>query len=673
MNALKIALLVTIAVLLLVVVVDRMREPAQMQQVQKSLDRMAEATRAQTEEMRNLRQVLEARPVAAGPAVATSAPAAAAVANDPARDGNPRLGANFLLPYDRSWQHREWIGGNIKTIAASPKGLNPLTENSAESSSVHGLCNDSLCDRPPTSPEQWMEGLAESVVISDDYQTYTFRIRPGVRWHRPVVCAGKPEFAWLDKDIELTSADFKFTIDLIQDATVDCPQIKVYYEDLAGAACPDARTLVLKWKRPIFTSLSFSMGLQPTPRHIYGRNRDGSPIPPEQVGVVFNKHWFDELRGVCGVGSYILESFEPDKVMAFRRNPAYWGATLHFERLEWVMDLKRPDPQLVAFKNGQIHSHGLSPLQYKSEVLDRKEPRFAAADPANPKAGRTGELGWEKVKGLSFRYLGWNMRKPPFDDRRVRQAMSYCFPKERVIRDVFFGLGCPVSSDVHPDSQYCNRALKPFSFDPARAKALLTEAGWSDTDGDGVLDKLVDGKRIKLAFTIKYGANSPENDNMLAVYRNELKSIGVAMINTPFEWKELLRIFEDKDFEAIVGGWQMDWDIDYFQLWHSSQANLAKSSNHCGFANKRVDELAEKLRLTFDTKARIAIAQEIQAIIHEEQPYTFLWSGEGIFVWQNRAPAGSTEKDRWLDGVTKGLDTLHPLVNRSRLFWHFAR
>lgn len=669
MNAVKTALLAVIAALLLVVVLDRSRQPAQLKAVHDANEQVAAALRAQTEELQALRRTVESRPVAAAPSMAS-----ASAGDGGPRDGNPRLGENFLLPYDRSWFHPERQGGVLRTIGASPKGLNPLIDNSADAAAVHGLCNDSLCERPPTSPERWMESLAESVVITDDYRTYTVRLRAGVRWPVPLACAGQAQFAWLAGGAPLTSADFKFTLDLIQDAAVECPQEKVYYEDLAGVDCPDERTLVLRWKRTVYTSLAASLGLQPTPRHIYGRNRDGTPIPSEQLGVVFNKHWFDDLRGVCGVGAYQLERFEPDRIIAFRRNPDYWGAGLHFDRLEWLLDIKRPDPQLVAFKNGQVHASGLTPLQYKSEVLDGAEPRFAPANAADPQAGRGGELGWERVKGMSFRYLGWNMRRPLFADQRVRQAMSLALPKERIIREVFFGLGTPVLSDVLPDSEYGNRDLVPYPFDPARARALLAAAGWSDGDGDGILDRVIDGRRIPFRFVMKYIANSPETDNMLAVYRNELKAIGIDMEARPLEWKELLRVFEDRDFDGIVGGWQMSWDIDYFQLWHSSQVDLPRSSNHCGFADAEVDALADRLRTTFVPVERIAIVRRIQAILHERQPYTFLWSGVGIFTWQNRPPAGAVvEPGRWLAGVADGLDRLHPLVNRSRLTWYFAR
>ncbi len=674
MNALKLVLLFAIAALLLAFVVDRWREPQQLGAVNKAVERLAEATRAQTEELRALRQELSRRPaitapVAAGTATTTTPPAA-----DAARDGNPKLGVNFLRPYDTSYYHPEWQGGTRRTFSTSPKGINPLIDNSAVGHDIQSLCNDSLCDNPAKAPEEWQESLATSVVISDDYKTYTFTLRPGVKWQRPV-CVAKPEFAWLNKDVELTSADFKFALDLILDPAVECPQLRNYYEDIAGVETPDPRTLVVRWKTKVFTSLSATLGLSPLPRHIYGANRDGSPIPKDKLAVTFNRHWFDEFNGVCGVGAYRMEEYVQDKVARFRRNPDYWGVPgSHFDQVEWILDIKQPDPQLIAFKNGQVHAHGLSPLQYKAEVLDHHEPRFAALDPANPKAGRTGELGWERVKGLVFSYLGWNMRRPLFADKRVRQAMSLAFPKERIIRDVFMGLGLPANGSIHPDSQYCNKDLIPWAYDPALAKTLLADAGWKDSDGDGILDRKIDGKKTDFSFEIKYYANSPEWDNTLAIYKAALKELGISLAPKPYEFKELIRIYEDRDFDGVVGAWQMDFDIDFYQLWHSSQVDVQGGSNHCGLKNARIDELAVKLRNTFEVPARIAIAREIQAILHEEQPYTFFRSGEGIFTWQNIPPKGvPLEPGRWLEGVTKGLDELHPLKNRSPVFWHLRQ
>ncbi len=669
MNAVKWTLLIVTGCLLIYMAVDRWREPQQLQRVGQSIDRLEIALQELSRSQKQLAEAMARQPtiVQMGTQTPTTTPTSTSAVDPKIQDGNPKLDTNFLIPYDRSSYNPQWQGGTLRSFGSTPRGLNPLTDNSTTSTDVHNRCNDSLCERPAKHPEQWSASLAESVIISDDYKTYTFKLRPGVRWQRPVI-ASQTKYAWLAKDVLLTAADFKFTLDLIMNPAVDCPSLRNYYEDIDGVEVVDDLTLRVKWKRKVYNSLSATLGLSPLPRHIYGCTADGSPIPADQLGVAFNKHWFDDLNGVVGVGSYILEAYEPDKVMRFRRNPDYWGVPLHFDVIELNLEVKKDDAQLIAFKNGQVHMHGLTPLKYKSEVIDHKEPRFAAINPADPKAGRTGELAWERFKALNFSYLGWNIRRPLFSDKRVRQAMSHAFPKERIINEVFFGLGQAVMTDVLPENQYCNRELKPYAFDLERAKALLSEAGWTDSDGDGILDKKIDGQSTPFRFTIKYYADSPEWDNSLLIYKNELRKIGIDLDPKSFQWKELIRVYEDKDFDAVVGGWRMDWDIDYFQLWHSTQADVQGGSNHCGFKNARVDELADKLRVTFDTAERIAIVKEIQAILHEEQPYTFFRSGEGIFVWQNH---GKPATDLYLKGVTEGLDTLHPLVNRSPLRWHF--
>lgn len=653
MNAIKWTLLALVAVLLVYTAIDRRHTQDQLIAIHQALEELRQTGGGQ-------------RPATAAPATRPAQP----VATDPARDGTPRMGGNFLLPDDRSTYHAEWRRGTLRMFEDTPRRLNMLLDGSDTTDIINSLISDSLCNHPPTQPERWSESLATAVVIGDAWTTYTFTLRPGVRWQRPVI-ARQPEFAWLDRDVELTADDFVFALDLIMDPTVECPNLRNYYEDLARWEAPDRHTLKLTWKRRVYTSLSFSLGLAPVPRHIYGRNRDGTPIAREKQGIAFNQHWFDEFKTAIGVGAYRIETYEPDKVLRFALNPDYWGTPFHFDAIEWNLAVKKPDPMLIAFKNGQVHYHGLSPLQYKSEILDHNEPRFARPDPADPKAGRTGELGWEKIKRLAFRYLGWNMRRPPFDDKRVRQAMSHAFPKDRILKEVFFGLGQPVLGDVHPDMDSCNRDLKPYAFDLVKAKALLAEAGWSDTDGDGVLDKVVDGQKRPLRFAIKYSANMPEWDNTLMIFQGTLRSIGVEMELKSFEWKELMRAYEDKDFEAVVGGWQMSFELDFYQLWHSSQAEVQGGSNHCGFRNPRVDALAEELRTTFVPAERIRIAKEIQAIIHEEQPYTFFFAAEAIAVWQNHGDAA--RKELWLDGVGDGFDHSNPLVRSIQRapLWHF--
>jgi peptide/nickel transport system substrate-binding protein len=587
--------------------------------------------------------------------------ATAVIGTAAAADGVPAPDADFLMPYDNSRCDPARAGGTLRTIAYTPSRLNPLLSNEAISRDMHALINRPLCSQPPWAPERWMADAAESVRISPDWLTYTLTLRPGLTWGVPA-CAVAEEFAWLRQEVPCTSADVAFTLTTILDAGVDCPTLRGYYEDVAGVETPDARTVVVRWKRPLFSAIDATLGLTPLPRHIYGRNRDGSPIPPGQFAAVFNDHWFDALNGMVGIGEFSLASYVPDQEVRFVQRPGAWGRAHHAQELLWRLDLKQDEAQLVAFKNGQVHTDGVTPSQYRSQILERQEERFAALDPADPKAGRTGAFGWERIAARQFGYVGWNMRRPLFADRRVRQALTMALPKARIIREVYAGLGRPVLADVLLESEAYNRDLKPYPYDLKRARALLAEAGWADGDGDGLLERTVDGQRQEFSFTLTYSQHAPELDAALAIYRDELRKIGIALTTRTLEWKDLMRVYEDRDFDASVGAWRMSFDLNFHQLWHSSQADEPGGSNHCGFRNDRVDELSDRLRTLFDPTDRLAVAREIQAIIHEEQPYTFLWQAETIVTWQARpAPGQPREPGRYLSGVVEGLDGLHPL------------
>lgn len=582
-------------------------------------------------------------------------------ADDPKRTGTPALGHNFLLPYDGSHFQPSLVGGELRAFGTTPPGLNPIIENAANVTTIHNTISDALCERDDVNPSLWRASLATSCVISDDYLTYTFEIRPGVMWQVPSIATANPDqFGWLNQQVELTAEDFVFAIEIGMHEDVQAPVHKAYYTDLESIRALDTYTLELRWKRKIFTSLTSSMAIQPLPRHVYTRNQDGDLLPPEQVPLAFNRHWFDENKQAIGVGRYVFQSYEPDEEIRYRANPRYWGAPGHFESMYANCAIKDDDPRLTAFKNGQVSTYSLSPTQYKTNIIDQRESRFDFEN------GRNGELGWERTKALVYYYLGWNMRRPLFQDRQVRQALAHAFPKQRIIDQVFFGLGQPADGPVHPDTAYYNNQLPAYDFDLDRAQELLFEAGWSDTNGNGLLDKMIDGERKEFSFTVKGYANSPEWERTLSIFQNELQRIGIEMNFLALEWKDLVKVYEDRDFDAVIGGWRLGYEVDFEQLWHSKFANEPRSSNHCGFENARADELAERLRETFDQDERVAIAREFQEIIATEQPYLFFRTGESIFVWQNQG-------ENALGGVIDALDTLHPFYSRDSKYWYEAR
>ncbi len=698
MHVAKIALLAVVALLLAVVIIDRHREADQIKRTAKAIEDSrtasgraeSEAQRARQDLAQLQQQVAEVRTgtqqlresigglsagiaglsasiarLATAPVVMTGAGGGVAAtgyaqAPIPPSDGSgePKLGVNFLRPYDRSHLDPARIGGTLRTFSLTPKGFNPIIDNSAESADVDALANDTLATTHPADPERWSQSLATSVVISDDWTTFTFSIRPGVVWQTPAI-ASQGEFAWLARDHQLSAKDVAFFLEMARHPDVEAPHLKAYYADLDRVETPDDRTLILRWKKKSYTNLSSSLGLTPLPRHIYAMDRTGTAIPAEQLGRTFNKHWFDELNQYVGVGAYRVVHILPDRELRFERFPSYWGASLHPEAIRWDAEVRQPDPQLTAFKNGQVQAHGLTPSQYRAEILDRKEPRFAPRSATSATAGRSGQLAWEQVTSRGYQYIGWNTRRALFRDRRVRHALAHAFPKQRILTDVYQGLGRAQIGPVHLDHPAFNRTLVDFAYDPARARALLAEAGWRDRDGDGTIEAVIDGATIPFRFTLLFSVNSTEDARLADIYRQSLGELGIELEAKGLEWKDLLDRCDRFDFDAIRMGWRLTMDLDFHQLWHSSSADEPRSSNLTGFRSTRVDELSERLRETFDLAGRTRIAQEIQALIFAEQTYLFVRCPDAIFVWN---PA-------LVDGVAYGLDRYHRLYSRDQRRW----
>jgi peptide/nickel transport system substrate-binding protein len=225
---------------------------------------------------------------------------------------------------------------------------------------------------------------------------------------------------------------------------------------------------------------------------------------------------------------------------------------------------------------------------------------------------------------------------------RVRRAFSHAIDKQEIVDAVLFGLGRPTESPYRPGTMWINEKLQPTAFDPAKARALLAEAGWTDTDGDGIVDK--DGQPF--AFRLLTNQGNEQRLKTATVIQKRLRDIGVDVQVRVLEWSAFLNDFIDKRrFEVIVLGWSLSLDPDQFDIWHSSKTGY-KQFNFVGYKNAEVDELLETGRRTFDTAERKRIYDRVQELIQQDQPYTFLYVPEATPILHSRfrgieaAPAG---------------------------------
>ena len=564
--------------------------------------------------------------LAAGGVRVASGPATASDAAPPGvKFLHPEV-PNFLKPADTHWPppganlegtlRRSWDSGD-------PKGFNPLLENSGYNVEyIENYVGYPVASMNAwTNPSTWYGVAAYRVEITEDAKEYTIYLRPGAKWPAPVnVNLDDPKYAWLKGDHPVTAGDFGFALDMILNPQVESGPARNYYADLESWKAPDATTLVLRWKRKLFGNLAQSLVVEPLPKFLYASDEHGVPFPKETLGTSFNQHWYNH-KGYLGPGPYAMTRYESGSKIVLTRNESFQGDKPAIKSIAYPI-YTDPTQTIIKLKAHEINVADISAGQYRDEILKYKEP---GRSPPKDSPFFDGRIRCEPVQASQYRYIAWNADRPFFSDKRVRRAMTLAFDRKRILDNVWWGLGVLVSGPFPPAAAYNDPTVQLLPFDLNAAKALLTEAGWTDTDGDGLIDKaLHPGEARKpFEFTLVMATAVKESLVMANILRDDLLKLGVKMNIDAVEWSLFLKRIDERSFDAYPAAWVVGWDDDPYQIWHSSQADVAKGSNRIGFRNKEADRIIETLRETFDPAERIKLLQAFHRLLAEEQPYSF--------------------------------------------------
>ncbi|MEQ8189948.1 MAG: ABC transporter substrate-binding protein [Candidatus Eremiobacterota bacterium] len=514
-------------------------------------------------------------------------------------------------------------GKIVRYYGIDPKGLNPLTVNDGNlAECIKNYCQESFASNHRENPLLWKPALAERIEITDDYKEYTIYLRKDVKWHNPAVDLSNPRYNWLKGEHYVTAKDVKFTIDLILNPLVECDAKRNYYKDLEYCKVIDDYTVIFKWKKKLYNSLNFTLGFAPIPEFIYGYDEDGRAYSKENVGLKFNEHWYN--MKFIGCGPYEFISYTPRVSIKLARNEDYYGEKPAIKGIEWLI-YGDTVQNVLKMKSKELDFVGLNSTQYREEILNGK----------TDSPFKNGQINHQKYLASSYSYIGWNEDNYLFSDKKVRQAMSYAFNGKDILATVFLGLGELTTGPFFIGSPAYDKSVEPYTFNLDKARKLLSEAGWKDIDEDGILENDIQGETKEFVFTLLAFGRSPEWEYTCELYKEDLLKIGVEMNIEILDWEVMQKKMEDREFDAYTGSWTLPWEQDPYQIWHSSQADVPKSSNRVGFRNKEADKLIEELKATFDMDKRINIYHKIHKIIHEEAPYTFFCSQMAVYTWQD--------------------------------------
>lgn len=518
----------------------------------------------------------------------------------------PMANAQFFDP--------EAVSGDrfISSIAADTKNMNYLLNNDATlGNALMPRVMDSLGVRAYDELNKFLPQMAESWNVSADGLRIRVKLRDGILWHDFTDPVTKKEW----KDVPVTSEDFKFYVDVVKNPKVDAAPLRTYLSDLDSVRVINDREFEVIWKKRYFLSLDMTLSLSPLPRHLYHAYE--GPFNPER----FNSD-NERNRILVGCGPYRFIKWDKGHRILMTRWEKYYGA--RYGTMPPVKELafdviQHPNTRLQALLSKDLDAAPLTPDQWIHRTNSRE-------------FGPDGFLRKFKTSQLVYNYLGFNLSNPLFRDAKTRVALSHLVDRDRIVKDIYYGLAVPVSGPFFPDGPAYDKSIKPYLYSPELAKKLLAEAGWRDEDGDGVLER--DGRKFK--FTLMYPNANETYKRMLPIIKEAMAKAGVQMELLGLEWSVCVQRLEKKSFDMCALGWSGGLNPDPFQLWHSSQADVEGSSNHIRFKNAEADRLIDSIRVTFDASERQKLYHRFHRLVHEEQPYIFLFAPADLNALNSR-------------------------------------
>ena len=473
------------------------------------------------------------------------------------------------------------------------------------------------------APDVLAAHLPELLAITEHNPVYTFHLRRGVRFHD-----GDP----------FDATDVRFTYQAIMDPKNASPRSSSY-EAVKTLEVLDDYTVRVVYKRLYSPAIvAWAMGM--LPEHLMNdaaleREMDRRGVSGE-ARASFGLRQSETARYPVGTGSFRFVEWQPDEYIRLARNDGYWKGPPEYEQVYFrvVPDIVT---QEMEFRAGAVDAYLTVPQQ---AARYRKDPRYQTVS----------------VLTNSYSYIAYNLRRPIFQDQRVRRALGMAIDVDELVEHVLYGEGQRISGPYYVSTPYYDHATQPLPYDPEGAKRLLAEAGWA-AGPDGILAK--DGQR--LAFKLITNNGNPARKAIMTVAQNAWRGLGVEVVTQQFEWTVFLSQFVNVlEFDAIVLGWGGGGlDPDIFELWHSSRAGPLQL-NFSGYKSAAADDLMVRITEEYDPARQIALAFELHNRIAEDQPFTFLYAPTRTYGLDRRMvmierDASGAERHRRIEPLLGGI------------------
>ena len=318
--------------------------------------------------------------------------------------------------------------------------------------------------------------------------------------------------------------------------------------------------------------------------------------------------------GISYSGPYKVEKWMNGQEIVLTKKKNWWGEKL-VDRIPLLM--AKPDKIIFKFvpdinaalslaKNGEVDIISRIPW---TEFSKLKEDKLISD-----------QFNIETPGTITYRYIGLNTANPRFEDKRVRKALDHLFDRDQIYNTVYYGNKNPTIGPIHPSKPYYNKTLQIRAFDVDKAKVLLKEAGWVDTDNNGIVDKIIDGEKVEMEFELIYAGGYADYVGLTNIFKDQAIKAGVKIMTKTIESQTYFKTIRSRNFDAMIlsSPW-LTINKDIHSRFHTKGGQ-----NYGSFSNAELDELIKTIRFSVAEEGLAENYLKAQAIIHDEAPNIFI-------------------------------------------------
>lgn len=470
-------------------------------------------------------------------------------------------------------------GGEMIISFRAPKTLNPILNEDYTVDQILKLVFDTLIDFDET--QKAIPNLASRWDFSNDGSAVTLHLRQDVKWHD-----GNP----------FTAKDVIFSLDTIKNAPKTSPY-KRCINNIVSYKAEDDFTVKIFYNQP-FSGAIYALYFPIIPAHSYEGLSGNAIIETLPVGT----------------GAYKFGNYQLAKELELQVNPNWFKGEPYIEKIKVVVT---PDDgtDLYSFEQGQL------------DIIDTDAVDWGKY--AQNEGARV-----EEYVTSYYDFIGFNFNKPLFQDKQLRKSIAYAIDKESILEKHYLNHGVLTDVPINPLSWLYSDEVEKYNYNIEKSKQLLAESGWSDSDQDGILDKLINGNKTDMSFNLLVVSENQTRKDTANELVNMLKDVGINVTLEEVGQEEFISRLQEKKFDAFLGGWKLSTIPDYSFAFHSSQ--IKEGTNYISFKSEEMDYLLEKaFSAVGEENTKIAYS-ELQKYIADELPYVSLYFRNAALITNNR-------------------------------------